>query len=266
MLKERIITAVLLAAALLTVLFLAHADVGVVLFGVLLLVAAWEWAGLARVQRAVFRAAYTLAVALLIGWLAWWMPTGHIPVSLLWAQLAFWLLVAAMLPRFPLQISPAAVALAGVIVMPLAWLAFAHLLKTRDFGATWALYLFLVVAAADVGAYFIGRRFGRTKLAPRVSPGKTWEGLGGGLALVALVGTGGAFWFGVSLPGLLALVLATACVSVVGDLGVSMLKRSTGVKDTGQIFPGHGGVLDRIDSLMAAIPVYVLGVRWLVAP
>jgi phosphatidate cytidylyltransferase len=266
MLKERVITAVLLAAALLTVLFLAHADVGVVLFGVLLLVAAWEWAGLARVQRAVFRAAYTLAVALLIGWLAWWMPTGHIPVSLLFAQLAFWLLVATMLPRFPLQISPAAVALAGVIVMPLAWLAFAHLLKTRDFGATWALYLFLVVAAADVGAYFIGRRFGRTKLAPRVSPGKTWEGLGGGLALVALVGTGGAFWFGVSLPGLLALVLATACVSVVGDLGVSMLKRSTGVKDTGQIFPGHGGVLDRIDSLMAAIPVYVLGVRWLVAP
>jgi phosphatidate cytidylyltransferase len=266
MLKERIITAVLLAAALLTVLFLAHADFGVVLFGVLLLVAAWEWAGLARVQRAVFRAAYTLAVALLIGWLAWWMPTGHIPVSLLWAQLAFWLLVAAMLPRFPLQISPAAVALAGVIVMPLAWLAFAHLLKTRDFGATWALYLFLVVAAADVGAYFIGRRFGRTKLAPRVSPGKTWEGLGGGLALVALVGTGGAFWFGVSLPGLLVLVLATACTSVIGDLGISMLKRSTGVKDTGQIFPGHGGVLDRIDSLMAAIPVYVLGVRWLVAP
>jgi phosphatidate cytidylyltransferase len=266
MLKERIITAVLLAAALLTVLFLAHADVGVVLFGVLLLVAAWEWAGLAQVQRAVFRAAYTLAVALLIGWLAWWMPTGYIPVPLLWAQLVFWILVAAMLPRFPLHISRGAVALAGIVIMPMAWLAFAHLLKTRDFGATWALYLFLVVAAADVGAYFIGRRFGRAKLAPRVSPGKTWEGLVGGMVLVALVGTGGAIWFGVSLPGLLALVLATACFSVVGDLGISMLKRSTGVKDTGQVFPGHGGVLDRIDSLMAAIPVYVLGVRWLVVP
>jgi phosphatidate cytidylyltransferase len=266
MLKERIVTAVLLAAALLTVLFLAHADVGVVLFGVLLLIAAWEWAGLARMQRGVVRAAYTLAVALLIGWLAWWMPTGHIPIPLLWAQLFLWALVAAMLPRFPVPMPSRMVALAGLFIMPLAWLAFAHLLKTRDFGATWALYLFLVVAAADVGAYFIGRRFGRLKLAPRVSPGKTWEGLGGGLVLVALVGVGGALWFGVSVVGMLALVLATAGISVVGDLGVSMLKRSTGMKDTGQVFPGHGGVLDRIDSLLAAVPMYVLGLRWLVLP
>jgi phosphatidate cytidylyltransferase len=265
MLKERLITAVLLAAALLTVLFLASADVGVVLFGLLLLVAAWEWAGLAQAPRAVHRAAYTLAIALLIGWLAWWTPTGRMPVALLWTQLAIWGLAAVMLARFPLRIPRQAVALVGLLILPLAWLAFAHLLKTKAFGAPWVLYLFLVVAAADVGAYFAGRRFGRVKLAPTVSPGKTWEGLIGGLVLVALVGAGGAYWFGAPAVGLMSLALAVAGISVIGDLGISMLKRSIGLKDTGNLFPGHGGVLDRIDSLLAAIPLYALGLHWLVA-
>ena len=266
MLRERIITALLLVAALLTVLFLAHADVGVVLFAVLLLIGAWEWAGLAHVSRPVYRATFTLAVALLIGWLAWWAPTGRIPIALLYAQLVIWALAAALLLRFPVRIPPRIVALLGLVILPLAWLAFAHLLKTRAFGAEWVLYLFLVVAAADVGAYFVGRRFGRVKLAPQVSPGKTWEGLIGGLALVALVGAGGAAWFGVPVLGLLGLALAVAGISVVGDLGISMLKRSAGLKDTGQLFPGHGGVLDRIDSLLAAIPLFVLGLHWLVSP
>jgi phosphatidate cytidylyltransferase len=265
MLKERIITAALLAAALLTVLFFASADVGVVLFGVLLLVAAWEWAGLAHMQRPVYRATLTLAVALLIGWLAWWTPTGRMPVPFLWAQLAVWALAAGLLARFPVRIPPRVVVLVGLIVLPLAWLTFAHVLKTRAFGPSWVLYLFLIVAAADVGAFFVGKRFGRRKLAPRVSPGKTWEGLGGGLALVACVGVGGGLWFEVAVPGMLALALGVAGVSVVGDLGISMLKRSVGLKDTGQLFPGHGGVLDRIDSLLAALPVYVLGLHWLVA-
>jgi phosphatidate cytidylyltransferase len=264
-LKERVITALLLVAALLTVLFFASADVGVVLFGLLLLVAAWEWAGLAQAPRPVFRAAYTLAIALLIGWLAWWMPTGRMPAALLWAQVAIWAAAALLLVRFPVRIPPRLVALTGLIILPLAWLAFAHLLKTRAFGAPWALYLFVIVAAADVGAYFAGRLFGRVKLAPHVSPGKTWEGLIGGLVVVALVGAAGAEWFGVSTLGLLALALAVAGISVVGDLGISMLKRSIGLKDTGQLFPGHGGVLDRIDSLLAAVPLYVLGLHWLVA-
>lgn len=266
MLKERIITALLLAAALLTVLFFASADVGVVLFGLLLLVAAWEWAGLAHVKRPVYRAAFTLAVALSIGWLAWWMPTGGLPTPLLWAQLAIWAVAAGLLVRFPLRIPAGVVGIVGLVILPLVWLTFAHLLKTRAFGPSWVLYLFLIVAAADVGAYFIGRRFGRMKLAPHVSPGKTWEGLCGGLMMVALVGVGGAYWFGWPVPALLALALVVAAISVVGDLGISMLKRSIGLKDTGQLFPGHGGVLDRIDSLLAALPVYVLGLRWLVAP
>lgn len=266
MLKERILTAVLLAAALLTVLFFASADVGVVLFGLLLLVAGWEWARLAGAPRAVHRAAFTLVIALLIGWLAWWTPTGRMPAALLWVQLVIWALAAMLLVRFPVRIPRLVVALAGLIILPLAWLAFAYILKTRAFGASWVLFLFLVVAAADVGAYFAGRRFGRVKLAPQVSPGKTWEGLIGGLALVALVGAVGAWWFDVPAAGLIALALAVAGISVIGDLGVSMLKRSAGLKDTGQFFPGHGGVLDRIDSLLAAIPLYAVALRWLVAP
>lgn len=266
MLKERIITAALLAIALLTVLFFASADVGVVLFGLLLLVAGWEWAGLAGAPRPVHRAAFTLAVALLIGWLAWWTPTGRMPAALLWVQLFIWALAAILLARFPVRIPRRIVALAGLIILPLAWLAFAHILKTRAFGAHWVLFLFLVVAAADVGAYFAGRRFGRVKLAPKVSPGKTWEGLIGGLAMVALVGAGGAWWFGVPASALIALALAVAGISVVGDLGISMLKRSAGLKDSGQLFPGHGGVLDRIDSLLAAIPLFVVALHWLVAP
>ena len=264
MLRERVITALLLVAALLTVLFFASRDVGVVLFGVLLLVAAWEWSGLAELSGSIRRAAYTLALALVIGWLAWSMPTGRMPEGLLWFQLALWGGVAVLLTRFPLRLPQPVVLAGGLVLLSLAWLAFALLLKTRAFGPQWVLYLFLVVGAADVGAYFAGRFLGRVKLAPRISPGKTWEGLIGGLALVSVVAVAAAAWFGVPAPGLVALSLATAGISVIGDLGISMLKRTAGLKDTGHIFPGHGGVLDRIDSLLAAIPLFVLGIRWLV--
>jgi phosphatidate cytidylyltransferase len=264
MLRDRIITALLLAAALLTVLFFASRDVGVVLFGLLLLLAAWEWSGLAELRGGVLRAAYTFALALVIGWLAWWMPTGHMPEGLLWFHLALWGVVALLLTRFPLRLPQPVVLAGGLALLSLAWLAFALLLKTRAFGPQWVLYLFLVVGAADVGAYFAGRFLGRVKLAPRISPGKTWEGLIGGLALVSVVAVAAAAWFGVPALGLVALSLATAGISVVGDLGISMLKRTAGLKDTGHIFPGHGGVLDRFDSLLAAIPLFVLGLRWLV--
>jgi phosphatidate cytidylyltransferase len=186
------------------------------------------------------------------------------PQGLLWVHLALWGVVALLLTRFPLRLPRPVVLAGGLVLLPLAWLAFAWLLKTRGLGPQWVLYMFIVVAAADVGAYFAGRFLGRVKLAPQISPKKTWEGLIGGLCLVALVATGAAHWFGVPALPLVALSLAAAGISVVGDLGISMLKRTAGLKDTGQIFPGHGGVLDRIDSLLAAIPLFVLGVRWLV--
>jgi phosphatidate cytidylyltransferase len=265
-LRERVLTALLLAAALLTILVALPEDVGVVLFGMLMLMGAWEWAGLATLRRPVARALYTLAVALVIGLLAWRIPVRLMPPQLLWAQVLAWAVAGAYLYRFPVRIPPMAVGVGGLLVLPLAWMALSYLLKSRLLGPEWVLLLFLVVAAADIGAFFAGRRFGRVRLAPRVSPGKTWEGLLGGLALVAFVAIAWAWWLDSPLPWLLSLTLSVAGISVLGDLTISMLKRNVGLKDSGQIFPGHGGVLDRIDSLLAAAPLFVLGLLWQQAP
>ncbi len=116
-----------------------------------------------------------------------------------------------------------------------------------------------IVWAADVGAYTFGRWLGRIKLAPAVSPGKTWEGVSGGLLVAAAAAWIAAILIGLPAGALLALGVVTALVSVLGDLAVSVFKRNVGLKDTGTLLPGHGGVMDRIDSLTAAIPVFVLG-------
>jgi phosphatidate cytidylyltransferase len=121
------------------------------------------------------------------------------------------------------------------------------------------LFLLVLTAAADVGAFFGGRRFGRRKLAPAVSPGKTWEGLMSGMLAASLAAAGGAQLLGHPLLPWLGLCLGVAMISVVGDLVESMFKRRTGLKDSGSLLPGHGGVLDRIDSLTAAAPAFVLG-------
>jgi phosphatidate cytidylyltransferase len=121
------------------------------------------------------------------------------------------------------------------------------------------LWLVLMVCAADIGAYFAGRSFGRRKLAPRISPGKTWEGAVGGLAMTAMVAWAGAGYF--ELPQLEAIVFgcAVGIFSIIGDLTESMFKRAAALKDSGALLPGHGGLLDRLDSVTAAAPLYALG-------
>jgi len=130
-------------------------------------------------------------------------------------------------------------------------------------GAQWALFVLALAFAADTGAYFAGRNFGRIKLAPRVSPGKTWEGVIGGTVLAAVAGALAAQWFGLPQRLFVPLCVAGAAFSVVGDLTESMFKRASGLKDSGRLFPGHGGVLDRVDSVLAATPVMCLGLIWL---
>ncbi|MBV8803503.1 MAG: phosphatidate cytidylyltransferase, partial [Sinobacteraceae bacterium] len=117
----------------------------------------------------------------------------------------------------------------------------------------------VLVFVADSGAYFAGRRFGRLRLAPAVSPGKTWEGVLGGATASALVGIAGSVWFAVPLHTFLPLCLAAVAFSIIGDLTESLLKRFAGLKDSGTLFPGHGGVMDRIDSVTGAAPVLLLG-------
>ena len=133
------------------------------------------------------------------------------------------------------------------------------------------LYIFLVVWVADIGAYFAGRAFGKAKLAPRVSPGKSWAGVWGGLAAVALLAIVASLLANAGVAEAMLLVVAslvTGFVSVLGDLLESMLKRFRGIKDSSQLLPGHGGIMDRIDSLTAAIPVFALMITllgWLTA-
>ncbi|MEX1265985.1 MAG: phosphatidate cytidylyltransferase, partial [Woeseia sp.] len=124
------------------------------------------------------------------------------------------------------------------------------------------LFMLVVVWAADIGAYFSGKTFGRVKLAPSISPGKTWEGVIGGLLLVLVLVVLRGYWAGDNLAVLVPFCVAVALLSVVGDLTVSIFKRNAGVKDSGKLFPGHGGLLDRIDSVTAASPLFALGVLW----
>jgi phosphatidate cytidylyltransferase len=124
------------------------------------------------------------------------------------------------------------------------------------------LFVLVIVWVADIGAYFTGKRFGKVKLAPKISPGKTWEGVFGGLLAVAVLALVRARWLEIDIVVLLPFCLAVAIISIVGDLTVSMFKRNAGVKDSGRLFPGHGGVLDRIDSVTAAAPLFALGIGW----
>jgi phosphatidate cytidylyltransferase len=128
-------------------------------------------------------------------------------------------------------------------------------------GVAYLIAVLFIVWFADGGAYFAGKAFGRVKLAPAISPGKTWEGVVGGLALVALLAVGIGLWQGLDIVVLLPFFLAVAAISIIGDLTVSMFKRTAGVKDSGSLFPGHGGVLDRVDSVAAASPLFALGLR-----
>jgi phosphatidate cytidylyltransferase len=153
----------------------------------------------------------------------------------------------------------ATIAVAGVIVLAAPWVAFMAL--RDEFGPAYVLFLFLLVWIADIGAYFAGRRWGRRKLAVTISPGKTWEGaLGAGMAALMFALAGAAvLGVGARWPWFVAICMVTVGFSIVGDLFESMLKRQCGMKDSGTLLPGHGGVLDRVDSLTAAAPIFLLG-------
>jgi phosphatidate cytidylyltransferase len=250
-------TALFLAAGLLIALFVAPPAIGSLLFGLLLLIGAWEWAGLATFKTSQSRGLFVasvLFVAILLDRFV--VPQiGLLPLA--WIDLAIIFTSLVWMLRFPVPIPRAYTIISGLLVLSIAWLLVTKLLT--DWGPRWALLLFGLVAAADIGAFFAGRFFGRLKLAISVSPGKTWEGVAGGAAASALVAGGVGLWAGMHVPMMAGLGLLIATVSVLGDLTISMFKRSEGIKDTGTLFPGHGGVLDRIDSLLAALPVFFLG-------
>jgi len=262
MIRQRLMTAVVLGVALLLILFIVPVYVAGVVLGVLMAIGAWEWSALGGCRQTSTRITYVL-LAGATGWLLQHFWFGN-PVTPLWLDLLVWLVGLVWMLRFPMPVPRVYALGSGLLVMPLGWLFLFALLQ--EWGPQWTLLLFLLVAAADVGAFFSGRAFGRHKLAVKVSPGKTWEGVAGGLLVVAAVAALAAVWFETGMAITVAGAVIVAAFSVLGDLTISMLKRAAGLKDSGSIFPGHGGVLDRIDSLLAALPLFILifgGIRGL---
>jgi phosphatidate cytidylyltransferase len=175
-------------------------------------------------------------------------------VALIW-----WIAALAWIVLAPQRVSRWTAGVAGILALVPAWLALVQLRLSEPSGAQWMLFALVLVWVADIGAFFCGRSFGRRRLAPQVSPGKTWEGVWGAFAVSVLVAIAGGRWFQVPLAVFVPLCLTAVAFSIVGDLTESLLKRYAGVKDSGSIFPGHGGVMDRIDSLTGAAPVLLLG-------
>lgn len=262
MLKTRVITGLVLGALLLSGLFIFPLAWAVRFWGVIFSIGAWEWSGFGGLTRVPARAAYTAGVMALL-YAAWrWTDQPANLLALLGAAVVWWLLAFVWLLAAPARHRHWLALLCGLMVLIPAFVALGRLQSAADGfarGPVTVLWLALMVSAADVGAYFAGRRFGRHRLAPSVSPGKTWEGATGGMAATGLVAWVGAAHFGLPLLPSIAFGLGIAAVSVVGDLTESMFKRAASLKDSGAILPGHGGMLDRLDSVTAAAPLYALG-------
>ena len=265
MLKWRVITALLLAPPVFALVWYAPTVWLAVVFGAVILLAASEWAALVPLRSRPGRLAYVGAhlAVLVLAWLAVRGGAGGAtPVLLVgalwWVAAVAWLVLYARAPggRAPPPVIGAAV---GFLVLTPAWAGMVFLHQQGPYGGYWVTLLLLLVWGSDVGGYFAGRAFGRRKLAPAISPGKTWAGVVGGLVLG--LGAVGFDLAPAALPlGLLAAYVLTIGFGVAGDLFESMMKRQRGVKDSGTLLPGHGGVLDRVDALVAGAPVLALGV------
>lgn len=260
MLRLRVLTALLLAPLVVWATLGLPSPLFSGFIAVVISLGAWEWSRLVGLHAPAARATFTAAFPALMAAL----HTGVEPFGVAVAGLLWWLAALVWVKIYPAASGfwlrwPSARAVAGALVLLPAWASLDAL--HRGPGPGYVLLLLLLIWGADTGAYFAGRRWGRHKLAPRVSPGKSWEGVVGGLTLTALLAAAGGRYLAppMALGTFVVLCLVTVGFSVLGDLTESMFKRVTNVKDSGALLPGHGGVLDRIDSLTAAAPVFLVG-------
>lgn len=264
MLKQRIITAVALGTGIFSaVLFLPNHWLAFI-FALVTLFAAWEWAGLISLPGPLWKVMYAALMVVML--VAAWVRPDYANTVFLVAAL-WWIGVVIMLAVYESSWLHTGwlqwlLGLSGFVVLGPAWLSLVFLHKHYP---ALLVFLLILVCVSDISAYFAGRRFGKNKLAPSLSPGKSREGLWSALAASLVFAIPGMYVLGLDKAVWLyfvCLCLITVLIALVGDLYESLLKRRAGVKDSGTILPGHGGVLDRIDSLTAAAPSFMLGVYW----
>ncbi len=287
MLKQRVITALLLLPVAFLLLVRPPDEFLMLLIPVIGLLA-WEWAGLSEITRPLGRLAYSVLVMGIIGvlwalspvvefwpaplWPGKWEMSA--PLAILIASWCVWLLGWILVILYPRAQGIwargfAVRALAGLILLPGAFVALVSLralqyLPEPLHGAWVLLFMLVIIWAADIGAYFAGKTLGKHKLAPSVSPGKTWEGAIGGAILALVVASVGIWLMGWPVANkaiFAAVVILLVIISVFGDLFESMCKRKAGIKDSSQILPGHGGLLDRLDSTIAVAPFFLLALK-----
>ncbi len=286
MLKQRILTAIILAPAVIAAIFYLPLNYFAGFFLAVMAIGAWEWGPLMDFTSQSRRLAFVAATSLLISLLWFLIPLNEIWLTdaasglaqphqgvsaILWLAVAWWMLSAALTLLYPRysQFWSSHRSIRGVfgwLTLVPTWLAFV-VLRSSEFtsdsyhGAQVIMFLFLMVWSADVGAYFVGKAIGKHKLLPNVSPGKTIEGFVGGVISACVFVSIAGYVIGWNAQQFTTVLLVTALIttiSVLGDLNESMFKRQAGIKDSGSILPGHGGILDRIDSLTATAPIYAL--------
>ncbi|MBC8381033.1 MAG: phosphatidate cytidylyltransferase [SAR92 clade bacterium] len=268
MLRLRIITALCMIAIFLPALFLMPPMLFSIATVPLVLIAGWEWSRLVKIRSVIARIGYLLLIVMTLFAASLWLglPDTFAPQraqQLLLVAVGVWAFIFLWIQGYPssaiLWSARPILGLLGLMLLGFTWIAIVTILNYQS--GQWLLLLAIVIIVlADVGGFFAGKYFGKHKLAPIISPGKTWEGFVGGLLLEGVL-VGSLVWYlsdHVTVLGLSLLVIPVALYSVLGDLFESMIKRHSGVKDSGRLLPGHGGVLDRIDGVMAALPMFGL--------
>lgn len=264
--KQRVITALLITPVAIALVLLLPPIGFALLVGALSLFALWEWTRLAGLRDRRFRAcllALTLALFVVL-WIYRSTPVFWLTIAI---GCVWWFIALAWLKRFTFAASPtrentAIKLIAGGLAVIPAWAAIVYINSGAIYGAWWSLFALALSWSADTFAYLAGSRWGRRKLAPNISPGKTFAGVYGAFAGTAVVAIICGWLLGVApmkLPLFVMLALVCVAFSIVGDLFESLIKRHAGVKDSGALFPGHGGVFDRLDSAFAVLPIFAVG-------
>lgn len=268
MLIKRILTALVLIPLVVSAVFWLPSHYFSMLTGAFILVGAWEWAALSGLSRHLFRWIYVACMAFAILILSV-LPSDTMTFAILSTASVIWIWAFFAIIRYQVSASSLGFqfsifrSLVGFILLIATWFAIMTLKSFPQLGSAWLMLVLILIWCADIGAYFAGRFFGKKLLCSRVSPKKTWEGFTGGMILSVFAAAIGGLFLSLSIShylGLLLLACIAALFSVVGDLFESLLKRIAGVKDSGVFFPGHGGMLDRLDSVMSATVIFVLGV------